>query len=145
MPDDLASLAEALKDIDPGKFPHGLEQYKRFGPKTVRAILAVRDLVMHSEELSETRFRIGITGDPVVQEAEDSRAGGVRFEVIFESRDRDEARCVEADVRLNFLWHFPGRCLNKGDYREVSVEPGSTAFVYVACFPAGLFPILRKV
>ncbi len=144
MPSDPTSLSEALKDIDPKKFPHGLEQYKRFGPKTVRAILAVRDLVMHSPELSETQFRIGITTDPKTQEAKDRQAGCVKFEIIFESVDCDEGRSVEADVRLNFLWHFPGRCLNKGDYRGENLITGLTAFVYLACFPAGSFTILKS-
>jgi hypothetical protein len=141
---DLASLSEALKDIDPEKLPHGLEQYKRFGPKTVRAILAVRDLVMHTPALSETKFRIGITSDPKTQKARDHEAGSVKFQIIFESPDQDEARTVEADVRLNFLWHFPGRCLNKGDYRQECPSAESTLFVYVACFPEAAFNILGK-
>jgi len=144
MSDDLTILAEALKDVAPEKLPHGLEQYKRFGPKTVRAILAVRDLVTHSADLSQARFRIGITADPLPQEAADREAGCSRFEIIHESSNLDEARTIEADVRLNFLWHFPGRCLNKGDYREASLEPGSTAFVYVACFPESALPVLGK-
>src|SRR5437868_6792138 len=130
MSPDLASLSEALKDIDPKKLPHGLEQYKRFGPKTVRAILAVRDLVMHSAELNETKFRIGITSDPQTQKARDQEAGCVKFQIIFESPDLDEARTVEADVRLNFLWHFPGRCLNKGDYRQENLTFEPKGFVY---------------
>lgn len=144
MSPDLAALSEALKDIDPEKLPHGLEQYQRFGPKTVRAILAVRDLVMHSPALNGTQFRIGITGDPKAQEERDHEAGCVKFQVVFESSDPHEARAVEADVRLNFLWHFPGRCLNKGDYRAETPVSGSTSFVYVACFPEAAFPILGK-
>lgn len=145
MPSDPASLSEALKDIDPEKLPHGLEPYKRFGPKTVRAILAVRDLVMHSPALSDTKFRIGITSDPKTQEARDHEAGCVKFQIVFESPDPDEARTVEADVRLNFLWHFPGRCLNKGDSREEGSSAGAPLFVYVACFPEAAFTILGKV
>ena len=142
---DFTNLSEALKDVDPEKLPHGLGQYQRFGPKTVRAILAVRDLVMHSAALNETRFRIGITDDPLIQEAADRKAGCLHFEIIHKSTDLDEARTVEADVRLNFLWHFPGRCLNKGDYQEVNLKPGSPAFVYVACFPESTFSIFGKV
>lgn len=144
MSGDLTILSEALKDIDSKKFPHGVEQYKRFGPKTIRAILAIRDLVMHSADLSETQFRIGITTDPEAQEAKDRQAGCMRFEIVFESLDRDEARSIEADVRLNFLWHFPGRCLNKGDYREENLISGMAAFVYVACFPEASFAILKN-
>ena len=143
-PPDLASLSEALKDIDLEKLPHGLEPYRRFGPKTVRAILAVRDLVMHSSDLNEAKFRIGITRDPGTQEAKDREAGCVKFHILFESPDRDEARTVEADVRLNFLWHFPGRCLNKGDYRQEDVGLGSISFVYVACFAGPSLTILGK-
>jgi hypothetical protein len=144
MPSDLTVLSEALKDIDPEKLPHGLEPYKRFGPKTVRAILAVRDLVVHSPGLSEAQFRIGITHDPKAQEAKDQEAGCVKFQILFESPDRDEARTVEADVRLNFLWHFPGRCLNKGDYREESPPSAPAFFVYAACFPEAAFTLLGK-
>jgi hypothetical protein len=145
MSSDVQSLSEALKDIPPEKFPHGLEQYRRFGPKTVRAILAVRDLVMHAPELNETKFRIGISGDPQSREAIDRKSGCMRFQVVFESADVEEARTVEADVRLNFLWHFPGRCLNKGDYRQEQWAIGAQLFVYVACFPDAAFPILGKV
>jgi hypothetical protein len=140
MSSDLSILAEALRDVPAEKLPHGLGQYARFGPKTVRAILAVRDLVFHTPELEETRFRIGLTGDP----GREREADCVRFEVVFESDDWEEARTVEADTRLNFLWHFPGRCLNKGDYRQVEVADGARCFVYVACFPAEALPILGK-
>ena len=145
MTSDLSILAEALKDIPPEKLPHGLEQYKRFGPKTVRAILAVRDLVVHSPVLAETTFRIGLTSDPRAQEVREREAGCEKFQIIFESSDLAEARTVEADVRLNFLWHFPGRCLNKGDYRTEALPAESPAFVYVVCFPASTFSILGKV
>lgn len=144
MSPDLAALSEALKDIDPMKFPHGIEQYTRFGPKTVRAIIHVRDLVMHTPDLSETVFRIGITNNPQTQEATDRQAGCLRWQIIFESADPEEIQIVEADTRLNFLWHFPGRCLNITDYR-IEVLPDKTAhFVYVACFPDGAFTIPGK-
>ncbi len=142
--DSLSILAAELKDVDPAKLPHGLEQYARFGPRTVRAILAVRDLVMHTPHLSETRFRIGLTSDPTTQEREDRKAVCVEFQVVCESTDAEEARAIEADVRLNFLWHFPGRCLNKGDYRREVFEPGGRVLIYVACFPASACPILGK-
>lgn len=144
MTSDLTSLSEALSDVPPEKLPHGLEQYKRFGPKTVRAILAVRDLVVHSADLSETTFRIGITDDPETQETTDHQAGCVRFQIIFESSDREEVRIVEADVRLNFLWHFPGRCLNKADYRQENLPSEARLFVYVVCFPEAIFTIPGK-
>lgn len=145
MSPDLHVLSEVLKDIPVEKLPHGLEQYLRFGPKTVRAILAVRDLVMHSPDLSETKFRIGVTPDPISRETKDREAGCLRFQVVFESSDLNEARTVEADVRLNFLWHFPGRCLNKGDCSHEDLPTGSLLSVYVACFPESAFSILGKV
>lgn len=145
MPDDLAILAEVLKDVDPEKLPHGLEQYRRFGPTTVRAILAVRDLVFHTEALEDTTFRIGLTADAPKLEAEERAAGAIAFQVVFTSPDVKEARIVEADVRLNFLWHFPGRSLNKGDYRREDWEEGAVLSVYVVCFPPGMVEVLGKV
>jgi len=142
MSDDLSILTEALKDIDPKKLPHGLEQYKRFGPKTVRAILVARDLVMHTPSLIDASFRIGLTANPAAQEAAERAAGCIAFALIHESANAAELRTVEADVRLNFLWHFPGRCLNKGDYRHEYLHPGATNYVYIAFFPAQ--PILGK-
>ena len=142
MSDDLTILAEALKDIDPAKLSHGLEQYKRFGPKTVRAILAARDLVMHTPALADAPFRIGLTANVATQEATELAAGCIAFAVIHESVNTDELRTVEADVRLNFLWHFPGRCLNKGDYRRENLQPDAANFVYIAFFPPQ--PILGK-
>ena len=144
MPDHLTVLSEALKDIDPRKLPHGLEQYKRFGPKTVRAILAVRDMVMHDPGLDATQFRIGMTADPGSCEATERDAGCVAFAIIHTSSDLNEVRTVEADVRLNFLWHFPGRCLNKGDYRLHDIKPGSVNHVYVACFADPSATVLGK-
>jgi hypothetical protein len=142
--DPLSILAEELKDVDPAKLPHGLEQYARFGPRTVRAILRVRDLIMHTPHLSETHFRIGLTDDPTAQERQDRQAGCVEFQVVCESADAEEARTIEADVRLNFLWHFPGRCLNKGDYRQQTPTPDANVFVYVACFPESIGSILGR-
>ena len=76
-----------------------------------------------------------MTADPAAAEAEERAAGCVAFAVIHTSADVTEARIVEADVRLNFLWHFPGRCLNKGDYRSPAIVP-AVNHVYVACFAA---------
>ena len=143
--DQLSLLAEALKDIDPAKLPHGLEQYVRFGPRTVRAILEVRELVVYTPHLEDSKFRVGLTADLAVREAEERDAGCVEFKAVSESTNRDEARAIEADVRLNFLWHFPGRCLNKGHYRQEAFNSGDRLFVYVACFPASAGPILGKV
>jgi hypothetical protein len=99
---------------------------------------------MHTPHLSETNFRIGLTDDPMTQEREDRQAGCMEFQVICESTAEEEARIIEADVRLNFLWHFPGRCLNKGDYRQHRFTNTSTLSVYVACFPASAGSVLGR-
>lgn len=142
--DHIAMLAEALKDIDPAKFPHGLEQYARFGPRTARAILEVRDLVVHTPGMEDAKFRIGLTAEPAAREAEERGAGCAGFRTVFESDDTEEVRTVEADVRLNFLWHFPGRCLNKGDYRQEADQGDKRLFVYVVCYPADAYGIPGK-
>lgn len=74
MSSELKSLSEALKNIAPEKLPHGIEQYSRFGPKTALAILALRDLVVHTPDLG---VRIGLTDDPSAAEAEERQVGCV--------------------------------------------------------------------
>lgn len=112
----------------------------RFGIKTLQAIFRCRAVVRSGD----AKFRIGMSGDAAQAERKAQEEGSSRFDVLHRSRDVEEVRIVEADTRLYFLYHFPGRCLNKGDYRQEALDADGENCVYAAFFDGAELSVLGR-
>ena len=124
-PDDFSDLGF---DITPHR--EALTSFARLNLElvSIRPALRARDLVF--VRVPACRFAIGLTDDPVRQEASEVSRGCLGFVVIYEAESAAQAALVRHDVERYFLRHYPGRTMAWPN----QTVPAEGVYVYITCY-----------